>query len=265
MTCRELEIHRWNMVQQRDRLLGCSLTGWQDMVNATGMDRDAQAALLERLRATAHEAAEEIAARLGGAKPLLITTVKPEGTLSLLPTVSNGVHYSHAPYYIRRIRISATDPLCRVCEELGYPVLPEVGQDPEDPKTKVVEFPVKAPKGLVKADVSAIQQLENYRMFMKHYVDHNCSITIHVRDHEWDEVEQWVWDNWDDIVALSFLSYDDNFYELLPYEEITEEEYEKRRAAMRPFNPSLLAKYEYEETELDIGDSECVNGVCPVR
>ena len=265
MTCRELEIHRWNLVQQRDRLLGCSLTGWQDMVNATGMDRDAQAALLERLRATAHEAAEEIAARLGGAKPLLITTVKPEGTLSLLPTVSNGVHYSHAPYYIRRIRISATDPLCRVCEELGYPVLPEVGQDPEDPKTKVVEFPVKAPKGLVKADVSAIQQRENYRMFMKHYVDHNCSITIHVRDHEWDEVEQWVWDNWDDIVALSFLSYDDNFYELLPYEEITEEEYEKRRAAMRPFNPSLLAKYEYEETELDIGDSECVNGVCPVR
>ena len=50
MTCRELEIHRWNLVQQRDRLLGCSLTGWQDMVNATGMDRDAQAALLERLR-----------------------------------------------------------------------------------------------------------------------------------------------------------------------------------------------------------------------
>ena len=265
MTCRELEIHRWNRVQQRDRLLGCSLTGWQDMVNATGLDREGQIALLKKLRAAAHEAADEIADRLGGTRPLLVTTVKPEGTLSLLPTVSSGIHYSHAPYYVRRVRISATDPLCRVCEDLGYPVFPEVGQDPENPVTKVVEFPVQAPAGTVKGDVSAIWQLENYKMFMEHYVDHNCSITVHVRDHEWEEVEEWVWENWDDIVALSFLSYDDSFYELLPYEEITEEEYEKRRAAMRPFNPSLLAKYEYEETELDLGDSECVNGVCPIR
>lgn len=265
MTCRELEIHRWNQVQQRDRLLGCSLTGWQDMVNVTGLDREGQIELLKKLRQTAHDAADKIAGRLGGKKPLLVTTVKPEGTLSLLPTVSSGVHYSHAPYYIRRIRISATDPLCRVCEDLGYPVFPEVGQDPENPVTKVVEFPVKAPAGVVKADVSAIQQLENYKMFMQYYVDHNCSITVHVREDEWDAVEDWVWENWDDVVALSFLSYDDNFYELLPYEEITKEEYEKRKAAMRPFNPSLLSKYEFDETELDIGDSECVNGVCPVR
>lgn len=265
MTCRELEIHRWDEVQNRDRLLGCSLTGWQDMVNAVGLDREGQIQLLKKLRQTAHEAAEKIADRLGGNKPLLVTTVKPEGTLSLLPTVSSGVHYSHAPYYIRRIRISATDPLCKVCEELGYPIFPEVGQDSENPVTKVVEFPVKAPEGTVKGDVSAIQQLENYKMFMEYYVDHNCSITVHVRDNEWDDVEEWVWQNWDDIVALSFLSYDDNFYELVPYEAITKEEYEKRKAAMRPFNPTLLSKYEFEETELDIGDSECANGVCPVR
>ncbi len=265
MTCRELEIHQWNQVQQRDHLLGCSLTGWQDMINATGMTQEEQITLLEKLRRTAHEAAQDLAARLKGAAPLLVTTIKPEGTLSLLPTVSNGVHYSHSPYYIRRIRISAADPLCKVCEDLGYPVLPEVGQSRENPTTKVVEFPVKAPSGLVKADVSAIQQLENYKMFMKHYVDHNCSVTIHVRDGEWEEVEQWVWDNWDGIVALSFLSYDDSFYELLPYEKITQEEYERRKSAMAPFNPSLLTKYEHEETELDLGDSECANGACPVR
>lgn len=265
MTCRELEIHAWSAVQQRDRLLGCSLTGWQDMVNAVGLDREAQAALLEKLRAAAHEAAGKLARQLGSPEPLLVTTVKPEGTLSLLPTVSSGIHYSHAPYYIRRVRITATDPLCRVCEDLGYPVFPEVGQDPETCRTKVVEFPIRAPEGRVKSDVSAIEQLENYKMFMTHYVDHNCSITVHVRDAEWDAVEQWVWDNWDDVVALSFLSYDDNFYELLPYEAITEEEYNRRKAAMKPFNPSLISRYEHEESELDIGESECAGGVCPVR
>ena len=265
MTCKELEVHEWNLVQQRDRLLGCSITGWQDMVNATNMGREDQIKLLEELRDVAHTEAKKIAGRLGGNEPLLVTTVKPEGTLSLLPTVSCGVHYSHSPYYIRRIRITATDPLCKVCEDLGYPVFPEVGQDPEDPRTKVIEFPVKAPAGKVKADVSAIEQLENYRMFMEHYVDHNASITVHVRENEWDDIEQWVWDNWDDVVALSFLSLDDNFYELMPYEEITEEEYEKRKAAMKPFDPSLLSRYEKAESELDIGESECVNGVCPVR
>ena len=194
-----------------------------------------------------------------------MTTVKPEGTLSLLPTVSSGIHYSHSPYYIRRVRISASDPLCRVCEELGYPVYPEVGQDAETCRTKVVEFPVKAPAGRVKADVSAIEQLENYKMFMAHYVDHNCSITVHVRDSEWDAVEEWVWNNWDDVVALSFLSYDESFYDLMPYEAIDEAEYLRRKAAMRPFNPSLLSKYEQSETQLDVGDAECASGVCPVR
>ncbi len=265
MTFRELEMHNWNAVQQRDRLLGCSLTGWQDMVNATAMSREAQAELLKKLRSAAHEAAKRLAASLGVNAPLLVTTVKPEGTLSLLPTVSSGIHYSHAPYYIRRIRISATDPLCRVCEELGYPVYPEVGQDERNCRTKVVEFPVQAPAGRVKADASAIEQLENYRMFMEHYVDHNCSITVHVREHEWEEVEEWVWEHWDEVVALSFLSYDENFYELLPYEAISRDEYLARREKMQPFNPALISKYEREETELDVGTADCSSGVCPVR
>ncbi|MGI5959784.1 MAG: ribonucleoside-triphosphate reductase, adenosylcobalamin-dependent [Massiliimalia sp.] len=265
MTCQELEMHDWNQTQQADKLIGCSLTGWQDMVNATQMSRADQEQLLDRLRATAHEAADRYADTLNMHHPLLYTTVKPEGTLSLLPTVSSGVHYSHSPYYIRRVRITADDPLCRVCEELGYPVLPEVGQDAETCRTKVIEFPVKAPDGRTKNDISAIEQLENYRMFMTHYVDHNCSITVHVRENEWEEVEQWVWEHWDETVALSFLSLDDNFYELMPYEAITKEEYETRAAAMKPFNPALISKYEQDETELDIGSSECENGVCPIR
>jgi ribonucleoside-diphosphate reductase alpha chain/ribonucleoside-triphosphate reductase len=265
MTCTELEIPEWNAVQQRDKLLGCSLTGWQDMVNATGIDMKGQKALLADLRNAAKEAAKAYAEELGGAEPLLVTTIKPEGTLSLLPVVSSGVHFSHAPYFVRRIRISADDPLVKVCEELEYPVFPEVGQPADGATTKVVEFPVRAPSGRIKKDVTAIEQLEIYKLFMEHYVDHNCSITIHVRDDEWGAVEQWVWENWDDLVALSFLSYDDSFYELLPFEEITKKEYERRVAEMKPFIPSLISKYEKEEVSYDIGDDGCESGVCPVR
>ncbi|HHU17395.1 MAG TPA: ribonucleoside-triphosphate reductase, adenosylcobalamin-dependent [Clostridiales bacterium] len=265
MTCTELEIPEWDAIQQRDKLLGCSLTGWQDMVNALDLDKEAQEKLLAELRKAARRAAAEYAQEMGQKEPLLVTTIKPEGTLSLLPVVSSGVHFSHSPYYVRRIRISSDDPLTKVCEELGYPVFPEVGQDPETCVTKVVEFPVKAPGKRFKADVSAIEQLEIYKMFMTHYVDHNCSITVHVRDDEWDEVEQWVWENWEDTVALSFLSYEDSFYELLPFEEISEEEYKKRAAEMNPFVPSLISKYEKEEVEYDIGNDGCESGVCPVR
>lgn len=265
MTLVELELPKWDHVQQRDKLIGCSLTGWQDMVNATGIGKDEEANLLRKLREEAHKAANDYAKELGQNPPVLMTTVKPEGTLSQLPTVSSGVHYSHSPYFVRRVRISSSDPLLKVCEELGYPVFPEVGQDPANPSTKVVEFPIKAPQGKTKYDVSAIEQLENYKLFMENYVDHNCSITVSVRDHEWEEAEQWVWDHWDDIVAVSFLPLDDSFYELLPYESIDEAEYERRKKAMKPFVPSLISKYEHEEKEYELPSDACENGVCPVR
>jgi len=265
MTCVELEIPDWNFVQDRDKLLGCSLTGWQDMVNALAYDQKAQAKLLRDLRSVAIEAAKEYASDLGENPPLLVTTVKPEGTLSQLPTVSSGVHYSHSPFYVRRVRINASDPLVKVCEDLDYPIFPEVGQDMATCTTKVIEFPVKAPNGTTKYDVSALEQLENYKLFMENYVDHNCSITIHVREHEWDLVEEWVWENWDDVVALSFLSLDDSFYQLLPYESITEDDYNERKAQMKPFIPSLLSKYEKHEIELDFGTESCDGGACPIR
>ncbi len=267
MTCVELELHDWDKIQQRDKLVGCSLTGWQDMVNATGMTREEEANVLSMLRKTAREEVDSYAKEIGQNVPLLVTTVKPEGTLSQLPTVSSGVHYSHAPYYIRRIRISSDDPLAKVCEDLGYPVFPEIGQDEDTCDTKVVEFPVKAPAGKTKYDVSAIEQLENYKLFMENYVDHNCSITVHVREHEWEMVEEWIWQNWDDVVALSFLALDDNFYQLLPYEAISEEEYNRRKSEMKPFISSLISKYEKQETSLNIGGNicECDNGACSIR
>lgn len=265
MTMLELELADWDKTQKRDRLLGCSLTGWQDMVNLTGITHEEEAHLLRELRKAAKEAADEYARELGQNAPILVTTVKPEGTLSQLPTVSSGVHYSHSPYFVRRVRISSNDPLLKVCEELGYPVFPEVGQEMETAATKVVEFPAKAPEGRTKYDISAIEQLENYIMFMENYVDHNCSITVHVREEEWEIVEEFVWNNWDKIVAVSFIPLNDAFYELMPYEAITEEDYKKRKLEMKPFIPSLISKYETTEEEYELENDGCENGICPVR
>ena len=265
MACIDFELYKWDIVNKEDMLLGCSLTGWQDMINATSMNVEDEIKLLKKLREIAHNSANELADKLGKNRPKLYTTVKPSGTISQLPTVSSGIHFSHSPYYIRRVRINAHDPLVDVLKELEYPVLPEVGQTWEKCDTVVVEFPVKSPEGKTKYDVSAIEQLEIYKKFMKHYCDHNVSITVHVRNDEWDKVEDWVWDNWDDVIAVSFLSLDDNFYQLMPYEEINKEEYEKRMSLMSPFIASLINKYEKVEAELDIGNDECSSGSCPIR
>jgi len=261
----EFELPEWDQINKRDRLIGTSLTGWQDMKNAADLDENQEAQLLQELREVAHKAGKEIAKEIGDNEPKLITTVKPEGTQTQMPTVSSGLHYSHSAYYVRRVRISASDPLARVCEELDYPIYPEVGQDPENPETLVIEFPVKAPDGEVKEDVDAIEQLETYKMFMENYVDHNASITVHVRDDEWQKVEEWLWENWNSVVGISFISYNDNFYDLMPYEEITEEEYNQRVEEMKKFNPSLVSKYETEYLEREIDDPSCETGVCPVR
>jgi len=261
----EFELPEWDQINKRDRLIGTSLTGWQDMKNAADLDETQEAQLLKELREVAHKAAKEIAKEVGDNDPKLITTVKPEGTQTQMPTVSSGLHYSHSAYYVRRVRISASDPLARVCEELDYPIHSEVGQDPENPETLVVEFPVKAPKGDVKGDVDAIEQLETYKMFMENYVDHNASITVHVRDDEWENVEEWLWENWNSAVGISFISYNDNFYDLMPYEEITEEEYNQRVEEMKKFNASLVSKYETEYLEREIDDPSCETGACPVR
>lgn len=266
MTNVELELYDWDRNQKEDRLLGCSVTGWQDMVNATNISRDEEKSLLEKLRDVTHIEGKKMAALVNGNEPLLSTTVKPEGTLSLLPTVSSGLHYPHSNFFIRRIRVNANDPLVKVCEELGYPIHPENGQTEENCVTKVIEFPVKAPEGKTKYDVTAIDQLENYKMFMEHYVDHNASITVTVRENEWDDVEQWLWDNWDCVIGISFLPLDDSYYPLLPFEDCTEEEYNSRVAAMKPFNPELLQKYEHSESEEDlIEDADCSTGACAVR
>ena len=261
----ELEIHEWNLVNQEDRLVGCSLTGMTDFMHKAHMTYSDMKPILNELRDIAKNTVNNLADSLGMNRPKLVTTIKPSGTISQLPTVSSGLHFNHSQYFIRRVRVSAQDPLAIALDEMGYSWSPEVGQTVDNHDTKVFEFPIKAPKGKYKGDVGAIEQLEWYKLLMNEYVDHNASITVHVKDEEWDDVTTWLYDNWDDVLGISFLPYDGGVYKLAPYESITESEYHEMLKEIPEFDNEVLSKHERFGEEFDVLDSDCDSGLCPVR
>jgi len=260
----ELEIHEWDKVNKEDMLTGCSITGVMDFKNATNISDEEFVELLKTLRTMAHTTNNQLSLKLGLKPSKLITAIKPSGTVSQLPTVSSGVHYSHSPFFLRRVRVNAKDPIAKTMKKVGFKWYPETGQTEANHTTCVFEFPIKAPFGKTKYDVSAIEQLEMYKKLMENYVDHNASNTIHVKSHEWEEVEQWVHDNWDSFVAVSFLSLDDSFYQLMPYETINEEQYEEMMFDIPSFNIEMLKEFETFE-EFEVEGSDCESGVCPIR
>jgi adenosylcobalamin-dependent ribonucleoside-triphosphate reductase len=265
MTLVEVELPDWNRVMQEDRIIGVSLTGMMDMVNKTEMSYDELAILLDDLREVVHTEGKRYCEELGIKPPKLMTTIKPEGSLSTLPCVSSGIHYAHSNYYIRRIRISASDPLYKMIEAQGsYPIYNENGQSDEDCQVKVIEFPIKAPEGRTKYEVGAMEQLELYKLSMLHWSDHNTSITVHVREQEWEEVAQWLYDNFEYTVGITFLPLMEETYPLLPYECTTKEDYEERMKKVKPIDYELLASLENSE-EWEIIDQECETGACPIR
>lgn len=276
MTCVDLELEGWNVAHHRDRLTGCSMTGWQDFIakmsNDTFVRAGGKAGILKWLRNVIHEAGEDIASELKTPVPLLMTALKPEGSLSLVANgVSPGVHWQHSPYFIRRIRVNAHDPLALTAKELGWRIHPEVGQDMETATTLVIDFPVHSPSEVTKADIPAVEQLKEYILFQKFYTDMNTSNTITVKPDEWEEVEDFVYNHWDDMLGVTFLELNSTYYPLMPYEECTKEEYEELKSKMKPFDPDLLNAMELSSRnmgkEFEILDdrAECSQGVCPIR
>lgn len=266
-------LRHWQRVQEEDRLIGISMTGWVDFWAAQGKlhDTAAQVAFLERLRAVIHQAAEEYAGALGIPVPLLKTTIKPEGTLSLVAGgVSPGIHDPYAPYYIRRVRMSRNDYVAQALYYLGMEPKPELGYSSlEDSPIWVYEFPLRSPSGRAAISVPAVEQLERYRMMMRHYVDHNASITVYVGKDEVEDVVEWIHKNWDDVVAVSLLPKDGGGYTLAPLEAIDEARYREMEAALP--DPSSL--HSYVQAAVDAGakeaspedDPSCASGACPAR
>jgi ribonucleoside-triphosphate reductase len=245
---------------EEERLLGVSLTGQFDNPKLLTDDR------LGDLKKYATKVAKRASETLGINMPAAVTCVKPSGTVSQLVNSASGAHPRYAPYYIRRYRIAATDPLYRMMRDQGVEFSPENGQEKWPDKrvtTWVCEFPIASPKGAVtRNDLTAIQQLEWYLKLQKNWSEHNVSITCYVGDEEWLDVGAWVYAHFDELVAVSFLPRSDSAYKLAPYEEVTEVQYAAKLKAMPIIDYSNLSKYELEDQGEGSREYACVSGAC---
>ena len=212
---------------------------------------------------------------------------KPSGTISKLPMISSGAHMSRAPFFIRRVRITSSDPLAKVMLDAGYPVYPnvvsngpteqqlhnmkpfELAQELQKSNTWIIEFPVATKAVMKSSEQTAISQLGRYLDLQKYWTDHNTSITIEFSSEEVNDLIDMLLDNWDDYVAVSFMPKDTNAYPQLPEQPITEIEYLQRAAKLIHIHPNdivnALKDLERENKMSELTESDCEGGACPVR
>jgi len=269
---------KWKTNCEEEMLLGVSMTGQLD--NPELMTANS----LDALKKKAVKVAKRASKVMGVNCPVAITTGKPSGTVSQLVDCASGAHPRYAKQYIRRYRISSTDPLFYMLKDQGVPFTPEVGQREYEKNKKtgklekvkgwsvdkvdtwVLDFVQKAPKNAVLRDhMTALEQLEYYKTVQTNWCEHNQSITIYVRDSEWFEVGNWVYQNWDIVNGASFLPYDGGKYELAPYEEIDEATYDKLSKSFPNIDYSQLSKYEMEDNTEGSKSYACVGDKCELK
>jgi len=171
---------------------------------------------------------------LGVPKSIKKTSVKPSGTISLLPGEPPGIHYPHSEYYIRRIRVGIHSPLWRAAAAAGYQVEPAVGQEES---TMVVSFPVQEEffrKG--KSDVTLWEQVTNAVKYQRYWADNQVSITVTFNADEEDDIKHVLELYEDSLKGISFLPLDDHGYVQAPYETITQEMYEEMMMGVTPID-----------------------------
>ena len=247
----------WHDNCAKESLLGVSITGQWDCKAVRNKT------VLEKLKNQAVHVNKMYAKKFSINQSTCITCVKPSGTVSQTVDCASGMHPRHSEYYIRRIRISATDALFKMLKEQGVPYNPEVGQSMENAATYVLDFPVKAPKGAIfKDDISALEQLEHWKLVKENYTEHNPSVTISVGADEWITVANWIYQNWDIVGGLSFLPRSDHIYQLAPYESIDKNRYAELLEHFKKIDFSQILLYERkDETELK-REMACVGGAC---
>ena len=250
----------WQKNTEEERLLGVSLTGIMDNKLLThanaGLD-----ATLERLRNVAVATNAEWAKHLGIPVSTAITCVKPSGTVSQLVNSSSGIHARHSAYYIRTVRCDNKDPLTQFMISQGIPSEPDV-RKPDS--TTVFSFPQKSPEGSVtRNDMTALEQLELWLTYQRHWCEHKPSVTITVREHEWLEVGAWVFKNFDEVSGVSFLPHDDHTYQQTPYQDCSKHDYETLLSVMPDrIDWAKLSEFETEDTSKGTSTFACSGNSC---
>ncbi len=250
---------RWQNNTEEERLLGVSLTGIMDSVELNTID--GLAPRLEVLKQHAIDTNKELAKKLGIPQSTAITCVKPSGTVSQLVDSASGIHARHNPYYIRTVRGDNKDPLTEFMKASGIPNEPDYLK-PEH--QTVFSFPMMAPKGSVcRKDMSAIEQLEIWKVYAKHWCEHKPSVTISVKENEWIPVGAWCWENFEHVSGISFLPFSDHTYQQAPYQDIDEKTYKKLAKEM-PTNIDWNKLQDFEKEDNTKGSQElaCTAGVC---
>jgi ribonucleoside-diphosphate reductase alpha chain len=255
---------KWRENCEEERLLGVSLTGIMDNEFTNGKTIEIKLPdLLEGLREEAVKTNKLWAAKLGIPVSAAITCVKPSGTVSQLVDSASGIHARHSPYYIRTVRADKKDPLAVMMKEMGFPVEDDVTKPDH---TYVFSFPQKSPEHAVfRKDMSAIEQLELWLTYQRHWCEHKPSITVSVKEEEWMSVGAWVYEHFDEMSGVSFLPFSDHVYKQAPYQDCTMEEYEALAAKMpKIVNWMDLAKYEKQDTTTGTQELACVAGGCEI-
>ena len=253
----------WRKNCEEERLLGVSLTGIMDNSLTNGKE-DGLEELLDALREEAVKTNKEFAQKIGINQSVAITCVKPSGTVSQLVDAASGIHARHNPYYIRTVRGDKKDPLTKMMVDQGFPVEDDV-MNPSH--TSVFSFPMKVDSNAVfRTDMSAIEQLELWLTYQKHWCEHKPSVTISGKESEWMEVGAWTYKHFDYMSGVSFLPFSEHTYKQAPYQDIQKEEYEILLDKM-PKNVEWSKLAEYEKTDMTIGAQElaCAAGFCEIQ
>lgn len=249
----------WKRNAEEERLLGVSMTGIMDH-EVLSKPSDVAAQWLTQLREHAVKTNAKWAKKLGINASVAITTVKPSGTVSQLVDSASGIHPRYSQHYVRTVRADKKDPLAQFMRAEGFPV-EDCVMKPDT--TDVFSFPVRGPEHAVfRNDMSAIQQLEHYLMFATNWCEHNPSITVYVRDHEWLAVGDWVYRNFDKVGGVSFLPFSDHTYQQAPYQECTKAEYEALAGRMPTVEWSKLQEFEKEDSTTNQQTLACSSGAC---
>lgn len=247
----------WAANCKEERLLGVSLTGIMDHLHY-GQPSAELADDLCDLREHARKVNAEWAALLGIRESAAITCVKPSGTVSQLCNSASGIHPRFARHYIRRVRGDKKDPLTQWLINQGVPHEECVYQGDS---TVVFEFPIEAPPNCTtREEVSALDQLELWLCYQKNWCEHKPSVTIQVRDSEWDSVGQWVWEHFEWVSGIAFLPYDGGTYQQAPYEEISQQDYEILKRQVPHLDVSKFREEEDNSTASQ--ELACVGGSC---